>query len=190
MCIGFLFIIAIIVIAVMGFQVRNSLANAREQVYKSRANIVGGLQKRFDILSGLLTLALHYEKYEREALQTAADNSLHKATKLSSGSARMVITNLDTQYPQLRANEPYQTMMGQLMAVENEVDQLFKAHNEAVVVLNAQLQTFLGRFVGTNVLNFERQEYLDSSMSEKLLPCEVDLAALRVISTAPKTAKT
>lgn len=168
-----LFLIAILGTAAAVISARGELAIAHENVNKCRSNIITGLQKRFELLTGLFTIALRYEEYERQMVTQAG-------MRMSTSRAVAVVNQM-AAYPQLRANETYQTLMGQLSTAVNEVERLFHAHNDAVAVLNARLRSISGSVAGATLGISGTLEMLDSSQADRLLPRELDLSALRVI---------
>jgi len=170
--------VAALIVLAIALSVRSGLIRAYEQVKKTKAGIVGALQIRFDVVTAFLSLALHYENYEREMLKGAEKAAASLGREVYAGQALGFIANLGINYPSLRSSEQYQTLMSQLLAIESEIDTRCKIYNESVETLNLRLRGILGSMIDDNLLRIGQQTYLSLKDADDMLPKKIDLRTL------------
>ena len=142
----------------------NTIPTLDEQVKAAWAQVQNQYQRRADLVPNLVETVRGYASHERETLE-AVVNARARATQttlpadiltnpeafkrfqesqqaLSSALARLlaVVEN----YPDLKANQNFQTLMAQLEGTENRIAVARRDHIGAVQAYNTEIRTFPG----------------------------------------------
>ena len=142
----------------------NTIPTLDEQVKAAWAQVQNQYQRRADLVPNLVETVRGYASHERETLE-AVVNARARATQttlpadiltnpeafkrfqesqqaLSSALARLlaVVEN----YPDLKANQNFQTLMAQLEGTENRIAVARRDHIAAVQAYNTEIRTFPG----------------------------------------------
>ncbi len=152
-------LIALIVIVLAVFLVggkfigvRNDLAVKRETVNADWAQIDADLQRRADLIPNLVATVKAYAKEETtvvDEISKARSGLLNAGTpeekiaannKVDSALGRLLV--IVENYPNLKANQNFQSLQFQLEGTENRILQSRRVYNKAVQDYNTELQLF------------------------------------------------
>lgn len=174
-------VVAVLVILIVGFGITqyNSLIGVSETVDNQRANIDTMLQRRVDLIPNLVETVKGYASHEEEVITSVSDarsklagagTMEEKATadnELSGALSRllMVVEN----YPDLKANEQFQSLSDELAGTENRIAVARKDYNDAVNAYNQRIRRFPANlFAG--VFGFDKAEYFTAAEGAEQAP--------------------
>jgi LemA protein len=152
-----LVVIIIVVLAVLlvggkFISVRNELVTKRETINASWAQIDADLQRRADLIPNLVGTVKAYAKEETgvvDAISKARAGLLAANTpeekiaansQLDGALGRLLV--IVENYPNLKANQNFQSLQFQLEGTENRILQARRTYNKAVQDYNTELQLF------------------------------------------------
>ena len=144
-----LIVVALLVVA--GAFLYNRLVAGRNQVRTAWSDIDVQLQRRHDLIPRLVTAVDQYAKYERATLEAitelrreairTADIEARGAVeeKISEGLGRLIA--LAENYPDLKANENFLKLQGELVETENFLQFARRYYNGSVRDYNTMTET-------------------------------------------------
>jgi LemA protein len=147
----------LIVVGVLVAVLYNGLVRDRNRVDGAWSDIDVQLQRRHDLIPQLVKAVDQYAKYERatieavtalraEAMRTRDVEVLGKAEEeLSSGVRRLLA--LAEQYPDLKANENFLKLQGELVETEDYLQFARRYYNGSVREFNTRIETVPSNFV-------------------------------------------
>ncbi len=156
-----LLILAILAILVVFLLIAtyNRLIALKNQIDFARGNIEALLKKRFDLIPNLVATVKAYAKHERETLekvtalrsrigQAKDDAERFKLEGEMSGLLGRLLVQLEA-YPELRANENFLQLQGELSRIEAELARARESYNAAVVRFNNAVEMFPSNMVAS-----------------------------------------
>lgn len=162
----------------------NDLVFLRQRCDAMWANIDVALKKRFDLLPRLATTAQAYASHEKSlqallAAQRAGGGTLApgEAAGMEAVAADAVrqVTGLFEAYPDLKADQVMQDLMGRIRDLEDEIALMRDGYNQAVEVYNTRTHRIpdllLARLGG-----FREREFFKSTRNNHILPADAVLA--------------
>jgi len=149
-----LLVVVLILFAAGGkfISVRNDLASKRETINADWAQIDADLQRRADLIPNLVGTVKAYAKEEttvvdeiskaRAALlgATTPEDKIAANNRMDGALGRLLV--ISENYPNLKANENFQSLQFQLEGTENRILQSRRTYNKAVQDYNTELQLF------------------------------------------------
>ncbi len=186
-----LFLIVLLAIAlvvlVYGVMVYNALVQAKHNVSKAWANIDVLLKQRHDELPKLVEACKQYKQFEESTLEKviAARSRVHQARQSQDMGAlgqaesalRMGLGNIFAvaeAYPDLKANENFQSLINRITGLENSIADRREFYNESVNVYNVRIEQFPDAIIA-GMFNHASRDLLEFSAEEKR---DVDLKQL------------
>lgn len=186
-----LFLIVLLAIAlvvlVYGVMVYNALVQAKHNVSKAWANIDVLLKQRHDELPKLVEACKQYKQFEESTLEKviAARSRVHQARQSQDMGAlgqaenalRMGLGNIFAvaeAYPDLKANENFQSLIHRITGLENSIADRREFYNESVNVYNVRIEQFPDALIA-GMFNHSARDLLEFSAEEKR---DVDLKQL------------
>ena len=167
---GWIILGVIVVVLVLAISVYNGLVTLRQRVNQSFSDIDVQLKQRHDLIPNLVETVKGYAAHERGTLeavvqarnaavtaqgpaqQAAAENAL-------TGALRQIFA-LQEAYPNLKANENFQQLQGELTDLENKIAASRRFFNNAVQEYNTGIQRFpAALFAG--MLGFSEKQFFD-----------------------------
>lgn len=164
-------LLALVVIAIIlcgrGYKAYNKLVEAHEQVENAASNIAVMVQRRADIIPGLLQTV---EKYadNKEAMISAVnaaveslehavtvEDKLRESTVLTKA-VEELLTAADS--PELKSNSHYTQLLDELAGSENRIAIARKDYNESVSVYNMIVKKLPGS-IFAKLLGFDPAPY-------------------------------
>lgn len=165
--IGIGIIIAIILMIVGMFVGTNNTAiNLEEQIKESKSSINIQEKRREDLIYNLVDTVESYNKYEQDTMTRI----IEARTQASNGNveeAEILINAVAEQYPELKSNENYKTLMTELAVTENLIAEHRNNYNIQVKNYNKHIKAFPNKII-LNIMRYEKMEstYLEYEASE------------------------
>ena len=176
-------IIALVILAaVAGLFVvlYNGLVNAKNSVDEAWSGIDVQLKRRHDLIPNLVNVVKGYVQHEHGTLvelteaRALAQASLNQgpqgarsvgAAESLLGEALMHVYAVAENYPDLKANENFMQLQGQLATIEEELSMARRYYNGTVKALNNRIMQFpsnvvasLGHFVKADYFEIQNQQ--------------------------------
>ncbi len=169
-----LILIAILVVYVItGY---NRFIKARNNVEEAFSTMDVYLKKRFDLIPNLVETVKGYAAHEAGTLQKVTDaraavmNSATTEDKLANesvltGTLRSLFAVAEN-YPDLKANQNFLELQGQLQQTEDEIASARKYYNAVVKIFNTLCETFPSNIIA-NIFHFVRRPMFEVSAEEE-----------------------
>ncbi|HEY0973837.1 MAG TPA: LemA family protein [Solimonas sp.] len=183
----FIWIAVALALAVYGITIYNGLVNLKHGVSKAWANIDVLLKQRHDELPKLVETCKQYMEFEKTALEQvmAARSGAHTARQagdvkgvgqaegLMRAGLGSIVATVEA-YPELKANQSIQQLLGRITGLENAISDRREFYNEAVNVNNVRIETVPDVIVA-RLFAFKPAVLLEFTEEEKK---DVDVRAL------------
>ncbi len=174
-----LIVIIVVVALLIGFVagIYNSLVRLNERVNEAWSDITVQLKYRADLIPNVVETVKGYAKHEKETFQmvtearTAAMGA--KTVKQAAEAEREMQTALGRifaiaeAYPELKANENFQTLQTQLQDVEDKIQAARRFYNAGAKDLNTKIKTFPTNVINSMIGHFKTREYFEVDDVEK-----------------------
>ena len=184
----------IIVIAVVAVLViycvssYNSLVTQEETVGTAWSNVENQYQRRSDLIPNLVNTVKGYAAHEKETFD-AVVSARAKATQTTVsiddltpekmaayqraqgeiGSALSRLLAVTENYPELKANENFQTLQAQLEGTENRISVERRKFNEVAKAYNTSIRRF-PRNILAGMFGFEKRPYFEAQEGAEKAP--------------------
>lgn len=178
---GFIGIAVMVVTAGYGIALYNSLVRVKHSVSKAWSNIDVLLKQRHDELPKLVATCQQYMKHEQETIEkvmlarSGVSSALGQSNVGALGQAetqmRQGLMNLFAvaeAYPDLKANESFQSLQKRISQLENNIADRREFYNESVNINNVRIEQFpdiliarFFKFMPFELLDFEDAELTD-----------------------------
>jgi LemA protein len=168
---------AIIVLALIGIVIYNSLISTLKQVENAWAQIDVQLKRRADLIPNLVETVKGYAKFEKGVLEgvtqaraaimsAKSPKESAKAENMLSGALKSLFAVAEA-YPTLKANENFKALQEELSSTENKVAFARQFYNDMVMKWNTMILSFPNNmFAGVFGLNKEK-EFFEATESER-----------------------
>lgn len=167
-------IVILLVIPLWAVFTSNSLIAKRNRVKQCRSGICVVLKQRNDLIPNLVASVKTYMGHENEVLTriaelrskaaSASENEQIKGgTEISSLLARLQVAVED--YPELKANEQFVNLQGQIEEMENELQAIRRTYNAAVTDYNNGVEMFPSSIIAS-WRKHEQQELIEFPENE------------------------
>ena len=168
-------LIALLLILVAAVALYNRLIRHRNRVATAWSDIDVQLQRRHDLIPRLVTAVDQYAQYEKATLSavTALRSEAMQATdiqskgkleeKLSAGVERIIA--LAESYPDLKANENFLKLQGELVETENYLQFARRYYNGSVRDYNTLTETVPSNFIA-GWFHFKPSEFFQKSSDD------------------------
>ena len=172
-------IIIIVIVVGLGMLVAgiyNNLVKLRNNRENAFANIDVQLKQRFDLVPQLVATVKGYAAHEKELLEniTAArtagvnassiDDKIKADQQLTSALAGLRIQV--EAYPDLKANQNFMQLQGELADIENKLAAVRRYFNSATRELNNAVETFLGN-IFAGMFGFHKEAMYEIEASQR-----------------------
>ncbi len=157
----------------------NSLVRLRQAVKNAWAQIDVQLKRRHDLIPNLVNTVKGYATHEKGTLE-AVMNARAKATsvtlpadkikaegELSGALARLLA--VAEAYPDLKANQNFLSLQGELGSTEDRIAFSRQAYNDSVAQLNTAIQTFPTLLIA-GMFGFKEEPFFEAPTEEKNVP--------------------
>ena len=156
-----------IVLMIIGMFVgaNNTAINLEEQINESKSSIKIQEKRREDLICNLVDAVESYNKYEQDTIAKI----IEARTKANEGQVEeaQVLIAVAEQYPELKSNENYKTLMTELAVTENLIAQHRNNYNIQVKQYNKHIRTFPSSMF-LSMIGYKQidSDYLDYNTSE------------------------
>lgn len=137
----------------------------------AHSNILISMKKRIDLINKLQEIASAYGEHEKMTHITVAEveSGLGQVSRASQEADRALKTVMAVarNYPELKANEAYQRLMGQIEAVEVDLQKVRETYNRAVNVYNTKRASVPTVFFASMV-GFQPASYFSVANADEL----------------------
>lgn len=175
-------IIVVVILALLAISyvaIYNGLVKYRNRAEEFDSQIDVQLKRRTDLIPNLVETVKGYATHEKETLSQViasrnqvvnADTPQAKAEadNALTGALRQVFA-LSESYPDLKANQQFQSLMEELSNTENKVSYARQAYNSQVQQYDTAIETF-PRNIVAGIHNFKAIDYIAVPESEKEAP--------------------
>ena len=169
----------LIVLAIYGVMVYNSLVQVKHNVSKAWANIDVLLKQRHDEIPKLVEVCKQYRQFEQETLQRviearsrvfqASQSQNMPALGQAESALRAGLANLYAvaeAYPELKTNEQFMNLQTRISALENAIADRREFYNESVNINNVRIEQFPDVIIA-GMFNFPPRQLLEFQEEEK-----------------------
>lgn len=145
-------VLAVVLVGGKFVGVRNDLATKREAINADWSQIDADLQRRADLIPNLVATVKAYAKEETTVVDEISkaragllnantpDEKIAANNKIDGALGRLLV--VVENYPNLKANQNFQSLQFQLEGTENRILQSRRVYNKAVQDYNTELQLF------------------------------------------------
>jgi LemA protein len=173
-----LIVIIIILVLILAWVMStyNSLVVSRNKVKDQLAQIDVTLKRRFDLIPNLVETVKGYAKHEKDTLEevikarntytsaTTTEEQLKADGELTKGISKLFA--LAEQYPDLKANENFINLQGELTATEDKIQYARQFYNDEVMKYNNKVEMFPSNFIA-GLFHFAKESFFEASSEEK-----------------------
>lgn len=161
-----IFIGTILMIAGIFVSVNNTTINLEEQIKESKSSINVQEKRREDLIINLVDTVKDFNKYEQETMSKIIE-ARAKASNGQVEEAQTLISAVAEQYPELKSNENYKTLMTELSVTENMIAEHRNNYNIQVKQYNKHVKKFPNNII-LNIMGYDKLEntYLQYEVSE------------------------
>ena len=142
-----------------------------EAAKKSWSDVDAQLQRRLDLIPNLVQTVKGYAEHEKGLFENIAQSrekyfqgnqaqKMEASNQLSGFLSRLMV--LQEAYPDLKANQNFRDLQGQLEGTENRISVARTRYNEAVGSLNTYRRTFFGSYFCERA-QVEARDYFEAS---------------------------
>ena len=167
MTVVWLFVVVIIVWAIV---IYNRLVSDRQRVLNAWSDIDVQLKRRYDLIPKLVAAVGQYASYERSTLETlielrsrtgqVSDVGERGAIESQIGGGLRSLMALVEAYPELKADQSFLQLQGELTEVENHIQYARRFYNGSVRNLNTRIDSFPD-LIPARVFNFIPQTFFE-----------------------------
>lgn len=146
--------------------INNTAIHLEEQIKESKSSINIQEKRREDLIYNLVDTVESYNKYEQDTM-TKIVEARQKASNGQVEEAQVLISAIAEQYPELKSNENYNTLMTELAVTENIIAEHRNNYNIQVKQYNKHIRAFPNSAI-LNIMGYEKLDntYLQYDTSE------------------------
>ena len=143
---------AIVLVVVWGVAIYNGLVSLRNTCDNAWSDVDVQLKKRYDLIPNLVETVKGYAKHEKETLENviqARSQAIEAPTPDATIAAENVLTGalrqlfaLSESYPDLKANQNFIQLQGDLTGIEGDIANARRYYNAVVRDFNTRQQVF------------------------------------------------
>jgi LemA protein len=171
-------VVGAVVLAVLyAIVVYNGLVVARNRIDEALSDIDTLLKRRYDLIPNLVETVKGYAKHESETLEKIVQaRNMAVAAQGEGPAARSAKENgltdalktvfaLSEAYPDLKANQNFLALQGELSATEDKLQASRRFYNSMVLTLNNKIQVFPAVFIA-RMFAFTGRDFFELDESE------------------------
>jgi len=175
--IGFGIVILLLIIYVVGAY--NGLVTLRNKVRDQWAQVHVQLQRRSNLIPNLVETVKGYATHERETFEeviSARNKMASAATPEAEMEANNMLTStlsklfaLSEAYPELKANQNFLSLQGDLKDVEDKIAYARQFYNDTVYLYNNKIEMFPSNIIAS-MFKFEKSKFFEVSEEDAKAP--------------------
>ena len=169
-----LVIVAIIVLYFIGAY--NNLISLRNKVRDQWSQIEVNLKRRSDLIPNIVETVKGYAKHEKSTFEdiVKARNTFESAKNpademKASGEISHAVSKLFAlaeNYPDLKSNENFLSLQGQLKETEDKISYARQFYNDTVMMYNNKVQMFPSNIIA-NIFKFKAETFFEAEEAER-----------------------
>ena len=169
-------VVILVLIVLYIISIRNQLVKLRNKVKNQFSQIDVQLKKRFDLIPNLVETVKGYAKHEKGTLEDvvkARNTYLSASTPEEQMAADGELTKtlnklfaLSESYPDLKSNENFMNLQGQLSEIEEKISYSRQFYNDAVMTYNNKIEMFPSNMVAS-MFNFKQEKLFEAAEAER-----------------------
>jgi LemA protein len=175
MSFGNIVLLIIVAVAAYFIAIYNKFISLRAGIDAAWSDIDVQLKRRYDLIPALIDTVKGYKNYEADTLEKVIQARQHglsangidekaAAANMLSGALSKLFA-LAEAYPDLKANENFLHLQGELSNLENTIQNARRYYNAIVRDYNAKTESFPDLFVAQK-FNFKPRNYFELDESE------------------------
>jgi LemA protein len=189
MSVGIVLLVIVGVLALAAALLYNSLIRAKNRVDEAWSDITVQLKRRYDLIPNLVNTVKGYASHEKtvfEDVTEARAQALNAQTVTEAAKAdnqfQTALKSLfavTENYPDLKANQGFQQLQGELVDTEDKIQAARRFYNGAARDLNIKIQSFPTNLFA-NMMGFKTRDFFDVGAGEAAAvsqPVKVDFSA-------------
>jgi len=158
----------------------NRLIRLRQHVRESWSAIDTELKRRYDMIPNLVETVKGYAVHEREALQAVIEARARAVASTGSaeeqardenalvGALRQLFAVVEA-YPDLKANESFLRLQGELTVTEDRIQAARRFYNANVRDLNTRIEVFPSNLIAS-MFGFRQETFFEIDDAERAVP--------------------
>lgn len=168
--VGAVVVLLIIIAIIWGLSTHNKFVSMRSSVEEAFSTMDVHLKKRYDLIPNLVETVKGYTKHESEVLEkvTEARSNAQAATTAAEkidanaqlSQALRSFNLVMERYPELKANQNFMSLQGDLRGVENEIANARKYYNAVVKAFNTKRESIPSNIIA-GMMKLEKQPYFE-----------------------------
>lgn len=177
-------IVLVILIVIFVWKTYNNMVTERQKVKNGFSQIDVQLKKRFDLIPNLAETVKGYAKEETEIWEEFAKaRSLYDRARAgetpdvqgmaqanaSLGTTLGKLMIVQEQYPELKANENFKSLMATLASLEDKISYARQFYNDVVQKYNTYIEKFPAVLIA-GLLHFKQAEYFEIKEEQREAP--------------------
>ena len=183
---GIIIGVIVVVIVIWFISAYNGFVRAKNNVEEGFSTMDVYLKKRFDLIPNLVSTVQGYAKHEKETLEsiTAARTKISGASTVEERAegenqltgALKTLFAVAEAYPDLKANQNFLDLQGQLKQVEADIANARKYYNAVVKDYNNRCMMFPSSIIA-KIFHFTKQPMFEVGAAEERENVKVDFGA-------------
>ena len=171
---GWIVLGVVVVLVLWIIMIYNQLVAMRQRVGQSFSDIDVQLKQRLDLIPNLVEVVKGYAAHERGTLEAViqARNAAISARGQGTGSEQQIAAEnqlsgalrqlfaLSEAYPDLKANQNFQQLQGEISDIENKIAAARRFFNNSVQEYNTGIQQFPAALFAS-IFGFHQQPFFD-----------------------------
>lgn len=160
----------VILVVVFAIAVYNGLIRLKNKTEEAWSDIDVQLKRRYDLIPNLVETVKGYAKHEKgtfekvaelrsQAMQATAPNEKAKAENMLSQTLKSLFAVAEN-YPELKANQNFLDLQGQLSQIEETIQQARRYYNGNVRDFNIKIETFPNNLI-VGMMGFKKFEFFE-----------------------------
>lgn len=177
--IGGVILLLVIILVISTISCYNKFVEVRNKVKNAWSQIDVQLKRRFDMIPNLVETVKGYANHEESIFGEFAKarglyaqssekgdvKGMVEASKgLSGALSRLLVVS--EQYPELKANENFKSLMESLKETEDKISYTRQFYNDTALVYNTKIQKFPGLIIA-RLFNFKEAEFFNVESEEE-----------------------
>lgn len=174
--IGYIILIIVILLVLYIIGIYNKLVSLKLRVENAWAQIDTQLKRRFDLIPNLVETVKGYAKHEEETLEKviAARNKITEGSSVNEvANASNEVSNclksifaLAEAYPDLKANENFNSLQVELTGTEDKIAFARQFYNDTVQKYNEAIAVFPNSIIA-NMFKFNEKDFFEVANQEE-----------------------
>ena len=172
--VGWIFLGVIVLVALWAVAIFNKLVKNRNLVLEGWSGIDVQLKRRYDLIPNLVEAVKGYAGHEKETLEKVVELR-NSAAQAETASEKAPIENMLTQtlrqlfalaeaYPDLKANQNFLDLQGQLSEIEEQIQFSRRYYNGTARDLNILVQSFPSNLIASS-FGFKEADYFEIELT-------------------------